>query len=113
MKSSDFSFKESYFLMKFLSRLLIHVWAFVVTVTSLSWGRKIFFGIGAAVAVFLLTSHVGPYALVFFNKIFGNPEMTAYNQCVFNVIEEAPLDEEFSWRLIACGEAPSRFKSLF
>ena len=103
----------SHYLIKIFRPVLIRFWAFVVTVFSLSLGRKLFFGLLAAVVLFLLFGYIEPYALTMFNKLFGNPELKVYNQCVFGVIENAPLDEEFSWRLSACGEAPSRFKWNF
>jgi len=113
MKSGHPSLPKNHYFIKIFSPVLIRSWAFVITVFSLPLGRKLFFSLFAAIGLIALISFVGPYAIAAFVKIFGNPELDVYNQCVFGVIEQAPLDEEFSWRLSACGEAPSRFKLLF
>ena len=113
MKAIHSSVAVNNYLNRIFLPALVRFWAFVVTVFSLSLGRKLFFGLSSVVALFLLISFIEPYALIMFNKTFGNPELEVYNQCVFGVIENAPLDEEFSWRLSACGEAPARFKWNF
>ena len=113
MKAIQSSVTTNNFLIRIFAPALIRSWAFVVTVFSLSLGRKLFFGLFAAVVLFFFIGFIEPYVLIMFDKLFGNPELTVYNQCVFGVIENAPLDEEFSWRLSACGEAPSRFKWIF
>lgn len=113
MKSIRSSVPTNNFLIRIFRLALIRSWAFILTVFSLSLGRKLFFSLFAAVILFLLFGFIEPYALTMFNKIFRNPELAVYNQCVFGVIENAPLDEEFSWRLSACGEAPARFKWKF
>ena len=113
MKSIHSSVSANSYLIRILRSILIRCWAFIVAVFSLSLGRKLFFGLFAAVVLILLTGFLQPYALTMVNKLFGNPELVVYNQCVFGVIENAPLDEEFSWRLSACGETPSRFKWNF
>ena len=101
------------FLIRIFRPALIRFWALVVTIFSLSLGRRLFFSLFAVIVLLILIGFIEPYALTMFNKIFGNPEFAVYNQCVFGVIENAPLDEEFSWRLSACGEAPARFKWNF
>ena len=113
MKAIHSSVTTNNFLIRIFAPALIRSWAFVVTVFSLPLGRKLFFGLFAAVVLFFFIGFIEPYVLIMFDKLFGNPELTVYNQCVFGVIENAPLDEEFSWRLSACGEAPSRFKWIF
>ena len=113
MKSIHSSVSANSYLMRILRSILIRCWAFIVTIFSLSLGRRLFFSLFAVVVLLLLIGFIEPYALTMFNKIFGNPEFAVYNQCVFGVIENAPLDEEFSWRLSACGEAPARFKWNF
>ena len=113
MKAIHSSVTNNNYLVKNFCPVLIRFWAFVVTVFSLSLGRKLFLSLSAVVLLFLLIGFIEPYALFMFNKLFGNPELEIFNQCVFGVIENAPLDEEFSWRLSACGEAPARFKWNF
>lgn len=113
MKSIHSSATTNNYLTRIFRLALIRSWAFLVTVFSLPLGRKLFFSSCAVAVLFLLIGFIEPYALIMFNKLFGNPELAVYNQCVFGVIEKAPLDEEFSWRLSACGEAPARFKWNF
>ena len=110
MKAIHSSVTTNNYLIRIFRPVLIRFWAFVVTVFSLSLGRKLVFALLAVVVLFFLIGFIEPYALMMFNKIFGNPELEVFNQCVLGVIENAPLDEEFSWRLSACGEAPARFK---
>ena len=113
MKAISSSVTTSNYLIRIFRPVLIRFWAFVVTVFSLSLVRKLFFGLLAVVVLFFSFGFVEPYARTMLNKLFGNPELEVYNQCIFGVIENAPLDEEFSWRLSACGEAPARFKLTF
>ena len=113
MKSGHPSSPTNHYFIKIFRPVLIRSWAFVITIFSLPLGRKLILCLFAAVGLIILIGFVEPYAIAIFDKIFGNPELSVYNQCVFGVIEQAPLDEEFSWRLSACGEAPSRFKLLF
>ena len=113
MKAIHSSATNNNYLIKIFRPVLIRFWAFVVTIFSLSLGRKLFLSLLAVGVLFLLIGIIEPYALTIFNKLFENPELEVFNQCVFGVIENAPLDEEFSWRLSACGEAPARFKWNF
>lgn len=103
----------NHYLSKIFRFVFIHVWTFLVAAFSLPRGRKIFFGFLAIIFFCLLVGFLEPYVLALFRKMFLNPDLALYNECIFGVIEKAPVDEEFSWRLSACGEAPSRFKWSF
>ena len=113
MKFNNFQVATNNYLRKIFRTILAHALTFLATVFSVPLGRKLFFGLIAIVFFFVLISLVEPYTSLFYRKISWNPDMTVYNKCIFGVIEKAPIDEEFSWRLSACGEAPSRFKWPF
>jgi hypothetical protein len=95
---------------QFLRSVCIHISVLVITLFSLPSARKVLFGLVGLIFMISFLQGMNPPLSISLQNIFLNPELTAYNACIFSVIEEAPVDEEFAWRLSACGEAPSRFK---
>ena len=110
MKLSYLITVRNFNLIKLMRKILTHSLAIVTVAITVPLGRKILVSIVVGTVLLLLLEFMRPYAMIVIKKLFQNPEIIVYNKCIFRVIENAPLDEEFSWRLSACGPTPARYK---